>query len=490
MMKMKIIKRSIYFLGLSFATLMLMPSCNKNFQEINTDPNSSPRVQPENLLAPAITKVVTYNMSRSQRITNELMQVTVNMGDGDGRIFRYDIRTSEADYMWNNLYLQLRNFRDIYEFAEELNQPEYMAIAQICEAWIFSILTDMYGDIPFSEALRAKDLNAVRPVFDKQQDIYPALFAKLEEANTLLRGVSPTLKINGNSDPIFGGDTWKWRQFGNSLYLRLALRLAQKTELNTPAIIKKIVDESPIIYPIMRSNDDSAILRWSGTAPYVSPFATWRPADWYGPRSASFFIDKLNERSDPRIVTWVSLADGDYFGVPSGYPVGQPPVAGSALHTGLMSNPLLGNILNYGELQLILAEAAVKGWITAQSAQTYYERGTVAGIQLWNHTVPSFYLTSDLVAWDDSYSEFEKMELIHLQKYYALFFTDMQSWFEYRRTGHPVLPIRSGHLNDGKMPARLNYPVYVQSANRENYTKAVAEQGPDDINTLVWWQRP
>jgi len=146
--------------------------------------------------------------------------------------------------------------------------------------------------------------------------------------------------------------------------------------------------------------------------------------------------------------------------------------------------------LNYGELQLILAEAAVKGWITAQPARTYYERGTVAGIELWNHTVPSFYLTSDLVAWDDSYSEFEKMELIHLQKYYALFFTDMQSWFEYRRTGHPVLPIRSGHLNGGRMPARLNYPIYVQSANRENYSSAVAEQGPDDINTLVWWQRP
>ncbi|MCL7986615.1 SusD/RagB family nutrient-binding outer membrane lipoprotein [Sphingobacterium sp. lm-10] len=480
--------KTILFLGVVCSAIFT--SCNTDFQEINTNPNTSPRVQPENLLAPALTKSVSANMSRSQRITNELMQVTVNMGDGDGRIFRYDIRTNEADHMWNNLYVQLRNFRDIYEYADELNQPEYKAIAQISEVWLFSILTDIYGDIPYSQALLGRDSNYVQPAFDRQEAIYVSLFEKLEEANTLLNGLSFEKRINADADPVFNGHMYKWRLFGNSLYLRLALRLAHKTELNTAAIIKKIVEDDPIRYPIMQSNDDSAILMWTGISPYVSPFATWRNADWYGPRSASFFIDKLNERSDPRIVTWASLANGDYFGVPSGYPIGQPPVQGSALSTGLMSHPLLGNILNYGELQFILAEAAIKGYISTGSAREYYERGTIAGIQLWGHQVPSFYLSTELTSWDDSFDEFQKMELIHLQKYYALFFTDMQSWFEYRRTGHPVLPIGSGHLNGGKMPVRLNYPVYVQNANRANYQQAVAAQGPDNINTPVWWQKP
>ena len=465
-------------------------SCNKDFQEINTNPNTSPRVQPASLLAPALAQTVGVNMNRSQRITNELMQVTVNMGDSDGRIFRYDVRTSEADYMWNNLYIQLRNFRDIYTYGEELNQPGYMAIAQICDAWMFSILTDIYGDIPYTEALHGRDSNNFRPVFDKQEFIYSSLFDKLEDANTLLNGLGYDAKLDAEVDPVFGGELYKWRLFGNSLYLRLALRLSHKSELKTKAIIKKIIDDEPIRYPIMRDNDDSAILRWTGVSPYVSPFATWRNADWYGPKSAAFFIDNLNDRSDPRIITWASLSNGDYFGVPSGYPIGQPPVSGSALHTGLMSHPLLGNILNYGELQLILAEASIKGYITTGSAREYYERGTLAGITLWGHEVPSFYLKTELTAWDDHYDEFRKMELIHLQKYYALFFTDMQSWFEYRRTGHPVLPIGPGHLNKGKMPVRLNYPVYVQNANRENYRKAVAEQGPDDVNTFVWWQKP
>lgn len=489
-MKKKFIFKTLYFIALGLACTTFSSSCNKDFQEINTNPNTSPSVQPASLLAPAITKSVGFVMNRSQRITNELMQVTVNMGDGEGRIFRYDIRQTEAVYLWNNLYVQLRNFRDIYEFGEEFNQPEYMAIAQICEAWLFSILTDTYGDIPYSEALGGKDINHFTPAFDKQEDIYPDLFEKLEEANELLRALGHDFRISEDVDPVFKGDLNRWRKFGNSLYLRLALRLAHKAELNTAAIITKIVDESPIQYPIMMNNDDSAILRWTGIAPYVSPFATWRPADWYAPKSSSFFVDNLNERSDPRIQTWLALAGGDYFGVPSGYPIGQPPVAGSTLHTGLMSHPLLGNMLNYGELQFILAEAAIKGWVNAKSAQEYYEDGIISSIHLWNHEVPSFYLSIEQNAWDDGYSEYEKMELIHLQKYYALFFTDLQSWFEYRRTGHPVIPIRSGHLNGGNMPARLNYPVYVQSANRENYQKAVAEQGPDNINTLVWWQRP
>src|SRR5690606_34644421 len=208
-MKKKLIYSTILILGLTSSALNT--SCNKDFDVINTNPNTSPKVRPENLLAPAITKVVGYNMNRSQRVTNELMQVTVNMGDGEGRIFRYDIRVNEADYLWNNWYIQLRNFRDIYEFADELGQDGYKAVALICESWIFSLLTDTYGDIPYSEALQGRDQNNFSPVFDKQQDIYASLFEKLEDANQLLKGMSNS-SISAQSDPVFQGDLQKWRR--------------------------------------------------------------------------------------------------------------------------------------------------------------------------------------------------------------------------------------------------------------------------------------
>src|SRR5690606_18045525 len=123
------------------------------------------------------------------------------------------------------------------------------------------------------------------------------------------------------------------------------------------------------------------------------------------------------------------------------------------------------------ELQFILAEAAVKGWVFAEPAQTYYERGITSAITMWGLNVPTNpdYMNTALTRWYETDTEWDKMERIHIQKYYALYFTDLQSWFEYRRTGHPQLPIGPGHLNEGRMPRRLNYPVYVSSTNKENY---------------------
>lgn len=470
--------------------LVLTSSCKKDFSKLNTNPNTSEFALPKALLAPALVSVVSANANRSQRITNELMQVTVNMGDGDGKIFRYQIFPAEADYLWNSWYIQLTNFKDIYKGAEDNKNPSYMAVSLICQAWIYSMLTDTYGDIPFSQSNLGNEGNFT-PAFDQQKDIYPVLFQMLEQANTLLNATkAPANAIAGSSDPLFMGDRDKWRKFGNSLYLRLLMRVSAKTETAAIEKIKEMVDTKAANYPLMASNDDSAVLKWTGTAPYISPFASWRDGDWYTPKLASFFVDNLNEWSDPRIQRWATLSDGEYAGVPSGYPAGQAPEGKSTFPVPLMVEPLLGNIMNYAELQLVLAEAAAKGWISSKTAQSYYESGVTSGITYWKYEVPTNYLTFAKVKWDNNYTLDQKMELIHLQKYYAMFFTDMQQWFEYRRTGHPYLPKGGGLVNGGVMPARLTYPVYIQAANGENYRAAVAVQGADRISTQVWWQRP
>ncbi|MEJ5053748.1 SusD/RagB family nutrient-binding outer membrane lipoprotein [Sphingobacterium sp. MYb382] len=466
--------------------LFALSSCNKNFEDINTNPNGLSKVTPANLLAPALKKTVEYNMSRSQRVTNELMQVTVNMGDGDGKIFRYEIRASEADYLYNNLFLQLTNFKDIYDLAEKAGNKSYMGVSLICQAWLYAILTDTYGDIPYANSIKGRELN-ISPEFDRQEDIYKGLFQSLDSANVFLQGAA---NLDNGSDPVYGGNVTLWRKFGNSLYLRLLMRVSQKAAMDAPRQIKKMIDTQAANYPIIGSNSESAILRWTGSAPYTSPFSTWRPGDWYTPRLTTFFVNNLNEWSDPRIQKWASLYDGEYAGVPSGYPIGTNPVGKSALLTTLMTEPLLGNILNYSELQFTLAEAAVKGWINAKTAKEYYEAGTKSAIELWSLELPANYLLGEHVVWNEAASLSQKMQLIHQQKYYSLFFTDLQSWFEFRRTGYPELPILSGHLNNGIMPARLNYPVYLQSANPINYNAALQNQGPDNINTLVWWQKP
>jgi Starch-binding associating with outer membrane len=502
-------KKTIY--RLSWAAMvfsLLLTSCTKDFQEINTDPNSAANVLPQQLLAPALVNTLTYNMMRNRNFNNELMQVTVDQSDAEGKVFRYDYRPNTSDYLYNGWYSQLTNFKDIYRLAsQELTfNKSYMGISLICQSWIYSLLTDTYGDVPYSESNLARDSAIYEPVFDRQKDVYADILKKLDTANTLL---SANTAILNASDPVYNGNVGKWRKFGNSLYLRLLLRLSGKAEVATQCIdkIKEIVETNSVQYPIMTSNDESAILRWTGVAPYTSPLISVREQDFRTPGIGSFFIDNLVTWNDPRIDIaygsnginrWaIAPYQGAYLGIASGYTPGTGEAKKSYFYSNtstssLMTEPLTGMMMNYAELEFILAEAAVKGWISG-SAENYYNDGVLNSIKLWVPTwaVPvTTYLAAADIAWDPAAPLDEMMEKIHLQKYYALFLTDMQQWFEYRRTGHPALPHGQGLRNNGVMPARMVYPIYVQSANPTNYTQAVAAQGPDMISTLVWWQKP
>ncbi|PTR01196.1 SusD-like starch-binding protein associating with outer membrane [Mucilaginibacter yixingensis] len=502
----------------------VLPSCTKNFDKINTDPVNTPNAQPQQLLAPALVNTLSANMLRNRNFNNELMQVTVSETDAEGAVFRYDFPKSTSDNLWNNWYLQLTNFKDVYKLANDpVNfNKSYQGISLVCQAWIYSLITDTYGDAPFSQSNLARDSSIYEPKFDSQKDIYAGIFQMLENANTLL---TANTAIAAASDPVFSGNISKWRKLGNSLYLRMLLKVAGKSETSAAAIakIQQIVNTSPSTYPIMASNDDSAVLRWVGGA-YVSPYQGVREQDWRSPAICSFFMDHMVNWADPRINisnyatngfnVW-SIAQGHngFAGVASGYAPGNGDAKQSYFYSNtsavsLQTSPLTGLIMNYPELQFILSECAVKGYITG-SAQTYWETGVLNGILYWLPTWPNApaagmpspatttstaafrtYLTAADISWDETESTDAKMERIQLQKYYVLFLEDLQQWFEYRRTGHPILPKGTGLRNGGVMPARMVYPVYVQSANPSNYKAAVAAQGADEISTQVWWQKP
>jgi len=512
---MKRKSNKLFIAVLAYITTLL--GCTSGFEKLNTNPNNTPKALPQQLLAPALVKTVTYNMSRNRTFNNELMQVTVNISDAEGLVFRYDIRDTWANYQWDGWYSQLTNFKAIYNTASDggTMNKSYMGISLICQSWIFSLLTDTYGDIPYFDAIKAQTDDNYEPAFDKQKDIYLDIFEKLEEANTLL---SANTSITASSDPVFAGNITKWRKFGNSLYLRLLLRLSGKQEVQALCIqkIKNIIDDNAGSYPKMTSNDDSAILKWTGVAPYISPYFTLRAADFRQPAICSFFIDNLTRWNDPRINggtyglngvnRWgIAASGGQFLGVPSGYAQGGGITRLSYFYSidqtvsgvtpparNLQSEPMTGMIMNYAELQFILAEAALKGWING-SAEDFYKQGVKNSITLW---LPNWtedidtYLTNADIPWVATDTDEEKMEKIHLQKYYSLFLVDFQQWFEYRRTGYPVLPKGDGLKNNKVMPARLNYPVYVQSTNPTHYKQAIANQGPDVISTQVWWQKP
>ncbi|GGH66291.1 hypothetical protein HNQ91_001903 [Filimonas zeae] len=486
----------------------MVTSCTKDFTKINTDPNTTPYAEANQLLAPALVNTLTYNQLRNRNYNNELMQVTVDMNDGEGMVFRYDVRASLADYLYNGWYAQLTNFKDIYKIASDPKRANtaLQGISLICQSWVYSMLTDTYGDVPYFQSNLARDSGILEPRFDKQKDIYMDIFSKLEQANTLLKSAG---NINAASDPVYKGNAQNWRKFGNSLYLRLLLRVSGKAEV-TDTCVKKIlqITGSAANYPVFTSNAESAVLRWTGSAPYASPLIAVREQDYRSPAIASFFIDNLNKWNDPRIDIptygvsginrWgIAPASGVFAGVPSGYSAVENPVKKAYFYSTtsartLQNDSLTGILMNYAELQFIMAELAARSWITG-SAETYFTNAVDASIKYW---IPAWskdvktYLAEGDIEWDNSGTLEDKLEQIHLQKYYALFMVDLEQWFEYRRTGHPVLPKGAGLKNNGEMPSRSIYPVYVQSTNPTNYKKAVAEQGEDRISTKVWWQKP
>jgi hypothetical protein len=503
-------KKLLYFLMI-IAGVSGAFSCTRNFDEINTNPNNIDKVAPRQLLPPALVDMMNFTMQRNRNFNNELMQVTVAVSDGEGQVHRYDFRSNWADYLYNGLYGVLTDIKDVYRIASSdslgFKNDSYAGISLILQSRIYSILTDTYGDIPFSQSNSGREEygSIMEPAFEAQKDIYLGLFDMLEEANTLL---AANTAIEEVADPIYKGNIARWRRFGNSLYLRLLLRVAGKAEVAAEARAKmKEIVENPSKYPIMTNNDESAILRWTGTGAYISPYATVREQDFRAPGIASFFIDNLLDWVDPRIdLTYgrssinrfaIAPAGGQFAGMPSGYAPGSNPVKRSYFYSNtsaysIQTEPLAGTLMNYGELQLILAEAALKGWINGNPGD-YYNKGVEASIKLWVPTwnVPVVeYLTAADMQWLDGETVDVKMQKIHLHKYYALFLVDMQQWFEYRRTGKPVLPIGAGVRNNGVMPARMTYPVYVQSTNPTNYKNAIAMQGADVISTQVWWQKP
>jgi hypothetical protein len=505
--------KKIFYYNIILLVLVSSISCTKDFDKINTNPNNITQVSPDQLLPSALVSSFTYNLLRNRNFNNELMQVTVSPSDADGTVFRYDFRSTWADYLWNGLFVELNNFKDMYN-NKESNNKSYKGISLICQVWLFSILTDTYGDIPFSQASSAKNElgHIMEPVFDRQKDVYLGMFKMLEEANTLLAANEPIIV---KSDPVYNGNISGWRKLGNSMYLRLLLRVSGKSEVadQCKAKIKEIAETNQSNYPTFNAVQDAAILRWTGTAPYISPLSiNVREQDFRMPGLATFFIRNLTDWNDPRIDIntygksgvnrWgIAQGPGGFAGINSGYNPGEPANKQSYFYSNttpannLQTDPMTGQIMNYAELNFILAEAALKGWISG-SAENYYNKGAEASIKLWLPDWPKqgenivTWLTNADIQWFNSYSSDEKMELIHKQKYYALFCNDLQQWFEYRRTGHPVLPKGPGLRNGGVMPARMTYPIYVQSTNPTNYKQAVQAQGNDVISTQVWWQKP
>lgn len=475
--------KRIYFLLITICFISF--SCTKNFEDINTDPNRIDKISPGTLLNPIIYEMAAFNTLRADDWTFGLMQVMLPFPSAAGGVHRYDISEAAGNSTWNTSYRWLINIKEMRNAAAVAEDPNYEAIAMTLNAWVYSNLTDAFGDVPMQEASRG-DEGLFRPRFNKQQDIYPTLIAQLDSAND--KFITNRAMVFG-TDILFNNNVTLWKKFCNSLRMRLLLRASKRTELDAWTKLADMVNNATK-YPVFANNNEAAILKITGTVPNVSPWG--RAIDFTTFRaSGEFFVDSLNALNDPRRARWMSQArslDGvtqiGYKGIPAGYAGSdnQFQFIPSNFLVALATAPMTSIIMTYAEVEFIKAELAQRG-VTTGDAKGHYEKGVKAAIEQWGATMPADYFTNPSAEYNGT------LERIMLQKYYALFFNDFQQWFEYRRTGYPVLPTQDGMLNNKVVPVRYRYPVPVQISNGTNYDEAVGWMGGDNINIKVWWEK-
>jgi hypothetical protein len=478
----------------------LFGSCKKGFHELNTDPNRPKEITPGVMLGQVQYRIVNSSISAARNFTHELMQVDApRVSASGGGLHRYIVNPGSG--VWSNFYSNMTDFQDIYGIASRLNEPNYKAIALVYKSWAYSILTDLYGDVPYSQATQAAQGN-FQASFDKQKDIYTDLLKNLDTANNLFNA-SKALTYGGdmlyNANALSGSTNpgiVKWKKFANSLRLRLLLRILKRDgELNVKEQINMILAD-PAKYPVFTANADEAIFRYPGTFPYFNPYYNARQLDWRdGTYFTQFFIDKMNTDGDPRRTVWATTVtvggNPIYRGIQSGYPATLEYAVGqnSSYTDGLKTSPLLGVMMTYAEVEFIKAELALRGYNTGKTPRQHYDAGVTASMVQWGVSLPAGYLSQAGVMYDPAASTDAQLERIMLQKYYAYFFVDYQSWFEKRRTGYPALPRGSGIPAENQFPYRVPYPTYLQSLNADNLAKAISSIGGDNSNTKVWWDK-
>lgn len=398
--------------------------------------------------------------------------------------------------LWNTFYIAIRDARVLKDIADASDLPSYKAVALIMESWMFQILTDMYGDIPFSEAVDASNGN-ISPAYDTQENIYLGLLSKLEEANTILSGQNlPGIK----GDLVFDGDLLKWRKFANSLRLRVALRLSKAKPSVAEATIASIYN-APDQFPVMDSNSDNAVMVFLSSNPDAHPVteeSVYRVGSYNEYRISETLEGVLRRYNDPRL---------EFFADPTANSVaeGNPKIDG--MKNGIVDGPAYeykggdaylskfnisfffyspnsneGRLMIYPEVAFIFAEAAQRGWIGG-NAKVFYEDAIRASFDYWDLEIPDSYLSQSGVSYDG------QLEQIINQKYIALFYTDFQGFIEFRRTGFPSTIVPGPDAFYDIYPSRFEYPSKEEVLNASNYDAAVNRQGPDEITTKVWWEK-
>lgn len=463
------------------ASLLFMATACDDFGDMNVNPNS-----PSNPNTASLLTGVGRNVGAA--VTDQVPALyTQQLGDVT---YIEESRYKTVQFSYNGWYTgPLNNLQYIIQLntdaatkntaAANGSNANQIAIARIMKAYFTQYITDRWGDIPYTQALKGAE--NFSPGFDTQQAIYNEIFKELKEAQGQFDGGKTVV-----GDILLGGNAAKWKKFANSLRLIAALRLSKVDPTKGKAEFTAALADG-----VITSNADNVKYTYLTEAnnehPLYNNYITTNRKDF---AVSSTFVDYLVKLKDPRLP---AMADKninlEYRGVPYGvFPVTWKAQDVSLVATSLRQQNSSVNVITYAQVLLAQAEAAALGW-TSGNAKDLYEAGIKASMEQYGvYTADG--LKTYLAQADVAYSASKAIELIANQRWIALFYQGSKSWAEWRRTGFPVLKPAEKPLNGGTaIPRRMAYPTTEATLNKANYEAVVARQGKDDQYTRVWWDK-
>jgi len=519
--------------------MILFAGCSKSqLDKINTDPTraTSSNFDPNAMLASAQLNYANtgyYQLVYESTMMQVLASTYFYYNNGD----KYINEGNFTDYqgsIFNQDYSESSSIRQMQALCRQRDSTQYtnlIGIGDIMFVLTLQRVTDMYGDCPYIEADMAQQ-GIKYPAYDRQQDIYNNMLNDLDKAIARLDPNQP----KPTDDLFYNGDITKWKKFAYSLMLRIAMRLTKVD----PVTAQKWTERAAV-GGTFSGVSDNAIVQTDASnskSQNATSVALRTLTDYEQVRWSKTFIDFLRKTNDPRLnvigeMPPVGLSNNSnevlsgnpdsslHIGMPNGYDLlggatdiskspGYPGGTGSGTDfapLGKYSRPRtsvylkLGGpifILTYAETELLLAEAAVRGWNVAGSAQQHYTHGVAAAMQSLTQQDPQTvidqtginnYLNNHPL---DISSATNALQMINTQYWVTTGtnFNFIENWFNWRRSGYPVLtPVNyPGNVTNSTIPRRMIYLSTEVLTNPTNYQAAVARlAGGDKLTSRVWW---
>jgi len=521
--------KKIFNYSLLFMIAVSILSCDKGLEDLNKNKTSPTAVDPVFLLNNAVinssfpVKTLVFDIGIVQQM------VTPNGGVLAGANFNQDSRDATTQPVWAVYYQNVikYNYDVIQNTKNVAARSNLYNMARIYQAYSFMILTDEYGDIPFSEAGTGYTNQLLLPKYDGQQSIYNKIIQELTEASAAL---NPAGTIE-NSDVLYSGDIAKWKKFGYSLLLRAGMRLSKVDLAKAQATVAAAFAGGVIL-----TNADNAYIRHD--ANYNQPIG----GTLNGSEAANFyltkpFVDQLKNTSDPRLLSIavrykgaksgadqvsasngtppagvsVSFSAADQIGMPMGKDNGT--IVAQATADGLASfydytqadrkrivkttTPVF--LVTAAQTSLLLAEARFRGWIATGTPAQYFSDGIRAHMdQMVTYDAGSAVAAAarDIYVTANPLLPGTELQQINTQYWIASFLNGPEAFANFRRSGFPLLTSNPyGQPNNPDVPngtfiRRLTYPTSELSVNTTNVNTAIAAQGPDKLSTRIWWDKP